>query len=275
MTTRARVLKRMAVSATIAGLPTIWAMPIAGADLLPNGYDVTCTPVGANGASCHVSGCPRVQGDEAGDVVHARFNDQPQHEIGKPCNDAINVGTGLVNQTVDTASGFTFSIQGCRKHDLSDDCGAWSIYTYTPPAAPKAPAQPAPVPAPEAKPDIQCPSGSPTPTVAAGQTCAPIPDVTNAIQASFGDPTLSTLDFNVTNTSDLTATCNYTAKANSLNPLVPKTTTRQFNVPANGNHTETFSGAPTFTTYSVVLSCRDASGKQKAELGHVSTSVTW
>jgi hypothetical protein len=103
----------------------------------------------------------------------------------------------------------------------------------------------------------------------------PPPPVTNAIQASFGDPGLSTLDFNVTNTSALTATCNYTATANSLNPLVPKKTTRQFNVPANGNHTESFNGAPTLTSYDVTLSCKDVSGKQKDELGHVDTSVLW
>lgn len=109
----------------------------------------------------------------------------------------------------------------------------------------------------------------------AGGTCAPIPDVTNAIQASFGSPGISDVDFNVTNTSSLEATCNYTATANSINPLVPKTTTRQFNVPANGSHTETFNGTVTFTTYNVTLSCKDASGKQVAELGHVNTSLTW
>jgi hypothetical protein len=103
----------------------------------------------------------------------------------------------------------------------------------------------------------------------------PPPPVTNAIDASFGDPGLSTLDFTVTNSSALTATCNYTATANSLNPLVPKKTTRQFNVPANGNHTESFNGAPTLTTYNVTLSCKDASGKQKEELGHKDLSVTW
>ncbi|OKH84254.1 hypothetical protein EB75_05565 [Mycobacterium sp. ST-F2] len=125
------------------------------------------------------------------------------------------------------------------------------------------------------KPPIQCPEGSPTPTVPAGQQCAPIPIVTNAIQASFGDPGLTTLTFNVTNTSKLEATCNYTATTNSINPAVPKKTTRQFNVPANGSHTETFNGAITFTTYNAVLSCRDATGRQTAELGHVETSVTW
>lgn len=53
------------------------------------------------------------------------------------------------------------------------------------------------------------------------------------------------------------------------------TTTRQFNVPANGIPTETFSGAPTFTTYSVEPSCKDASGQQKAERGHIWTSGRW
>jgi len=37
----------------------------------------------------------------------------------------------------------------------------------------------------------------------------------------------------------------------------------------------TTSGAPTGTTYNAVLSCKDASGTQKAELGHVETSVRW
>ena len=106
--------------------------------------------------------------------------------------------------------------------------------------------------------------------------CNPEPgEITTAIQASFGAPGVSSIAFNVTNTSNIAATCNYTATTDSINPLVPKKTTRQFNVPANGNHTESFSGAPTLSTYNVVLSCKDASGKQKAELGHVETSVTW
>ena len=42
-----------------------------------------------------------------------------------------------------------------------------------------------------------------------------------------------------------------------------------------GNHTETFNGAPTLTTYNVTLTCKDASGKQSAPLGSVQTNVTW
>jgi len=57
--------------------------------------------------------------------------------------------------------------------------------------------------------------------------------------------------------------------------FVPKKTTRQFNVPANGSHTESFDGTVTGATYNAVISCKDASGKQKAELGHVETSVLW
>ena len=165
--------------------------PTARADQLPNGYNVTCTGIGSN-ASCEVSGCPRVKDDEAGDVVHARFNAQPQGEVGKACNADVNVSTALLGQTVDASKGFTFSIQGCRVHKAgSDDCGAWSTYTYTPPeqAAPPPPkrrcrssvpkdrrltsvpaGQQCPAaPAPAAP--VKCADGSVTDTVPAGQQC--------------------------------------------------------------------------------------------------------
>jgi hypothetical protein len=246
------------------------AAPVANADALSNGLDVTCTADSDVHTTCVIGGCPRVHGDYVVDAVHVMFNGI-QDEYGFKC---INGATARWGH--DGGQKFTIGVQGCRKKDLEGDwCGPWADYTFNPPAAPAAPAAPAVPAAPAAKPDIQCPAGSPTPTVPDGQTCAPIPDVTNAIQASFGAPGATSVDFNVTNTSNIAATCNYTATANSLNPLVPKKTTRQFNVPANGNHTESFSGTVTFTTYNAVLSCKDASGKQKAELGHVETSVTW
>ena len=251
------------------------AAQVASADSLSNGLNVTCNAVGANQLTCVISGCPRVNGDYVVDAVHVMDNGH-QDEYPFKC---INGQTATHNVPIIIGSigsgGFTLGFQGCRKKDLEGDwCGPWADYTYKPPAAPKpqAPAAPA---APAAKPDIRCPAGSPTPTVPADQICAPIPDVTNAIQASFGAPGATSVDFNVTNTSNIAATCSYTATANSLNPLVPKKTNRQFNVPGNGSHTETFSGTVTFTTYNAVLSCKDASGKQKAELGHVETSVTW
>jgi hypothetical protein len=277
----------VAVAAASIALGVVMVAPVANARPLSNGLDVTCTADSDVHTTCIIGGCPRVNGDYVVDAVHVMFNGI-QDEFGFKC---INGETARWGH--DGGQKFTIGVQGCRKKDLEADwCGPWADYTYTPPAAPPPPPPPPAdiqcpagsetptVPAGQQckaapKPDIQCPPGSPTPTVPAGQTCAPIPDVTNAIQASFGAPGPTSVDFNVTNTSNIEATCNYAATANSLNPLVPKKTTRQFNIPANGNHTETFSGAITFTTYNVELSCKDASGKQKAELGHVTTSLTW
>src|SRR4051812_7756163 len=274
---RARITKALgtAAAAGIVVLGMTVATPVANAQPLSNGLDVTCNTVTSTHITCIIAGCPRVHGDYVVDAVHVMHNGY-QEEDDFPC---IHGGTAMYNWNAPPP--MTISVQGCRKKDFEGDwCGPWADYTFSPPKAPAAQeapeAPPAPVPAaPAPKPDISCPAGSPTPTVPAGQTCAPIPDVTNAIQASFGDPGVTSLDFNVTNTSNIAASCTYTATANSLNPLVPKKTTRQFNVPANGSHTESFSGTVTFTTYNAVLSCKDASGKQKAELGHVETSVTW
>ena len=288
MSIRARTLKQLIIDIAVACLSWTGMMlaPNATADPLPNGLDVVCTPDSDVHTTCIIKGCPRVNGDYVVDAVHVMFNGI-QSEFGFKC---INGETARWGH--DGGQKFKIGVQGCRKKDFEGDwCGPWSDYFYTPPAKQAPPPPPQDVKCPAGseapvvpagqqckaapKPDVVCPAGSPTPTVPAGQTCAPIPDVTNAIQASFGQPSLTSLDFTVTNTSNIAATCNYTATANSLNPLVPKKTTRQFNVPANGNHTETFSGAPTITTYNAELSCKDASGKQKAELGHVTTSVLW
>jgi hypothetical protein len=249
-----------AAAAFILGGPVLVA-PSASADTLPNGYSITCTPNGSQ-LICNVSGCPRVFGDEAGDVVHIKMDDGYQNEPDKNCNNTTTATFSNVSPNP-----HKISIQGCRKHDLSsDDCGPWSDYTYIPPAPPQAPAGP----------PVMSNAGDPVKCVGCGAPApAPVPDVINAIQASFGQPGLTSVDFTVTNTSNLDAVCHYTATANSLNPLVPKKTTRQFDVPANQTVVQPFNGAPTLTNYSVTLSCNDASGKQKAEMGHVDTSVLW
>jgi hypothetical protein len=127
---------------TVSATP--WMAPVANAEILPNGYGVNCETKGEQ-AVCHVSGCPRVHDNEAGDVVHVRFNSQPQREIGKGCNNNIDVTTVEIQSVVNVHQEFTFSIQGCRKHAAgSDDCGAWSDYKYVavptqPPRPPKCP----------------------------------------------------------------------------------------------------------------------------------------
>jgi hypothetical protein len=149
--------------------------------------------------------------------------------------------------------------------------------------------EPAPAPAQQVPPQQAPPQADNRSTICtetgvivpAGEKCParPVtpatPPVTNAIQASFGDTTLTTIELNVTNTSNLNARCDYVATTNSLNPVVPKRTTRTFDVPANGNHTERFDGAVTLSTYQVTLSCTDASGTQKEPLGNAQLSVTW
>lgn len=263
MTDRTRKWAKLTTlaAAGTAGFGLMWA-PTAGADVLGNGIDMNCKPDSSVHATCVAGGCPRVHGDYVVDAIHFMVDGGSQEEFGFKC---INGATASFGFPVLAGNTSRVGVQACRKKDLEGDwCTAWADYVFTTPAAPQQ--APAPVQAPP--PPVQ---QAPPPPVQQ----APPPDVTNAIQASFGDPGLTTLAFNVTNTSNLTATCNYTATADTLNPLVPKKTTRQFNVPANGNHTETFSGAPTGTTYNSVLSCKDASGTQKAELGHVETSVRW
>lgn len=286
MPSRRLNLRRIVTPILVACLCTFGLMlpPSAAADQLSNGLTATCTPDSDVHVTCIIGGCARVHGDYVIDAVHVMWNGI-QSEYDFKCINGATARWGHDNG----GKAFKIGVQGCRKKDLEGDwCGPWADYNYTPPAKPQ---EQAPVKCPagsktstvpagqqcEAAPvaDIKCPDGSPTPTVPAGQQCAAIPEVTNAIQASFGAPGATSIAFNVTNTSNLAAACNYVATTNSINPLAPRKTTRQFNVPANGNHTENFSGAPTLSTYNVVLSCHDANGKQKSEMGHVETSVTW
>jgi hypothetical protein len=143
--------------------------------------------------------------------------------------------------------------------------------------------QGAPAPANNPPPRLLCSIGGYAPP---GQTCpeAPAnnpppaantaPPVTDAIQANFGQPTLTSIPLTVTNTSSLAASCHYVAVPGQ-NVFGIQNTTRDFSVAANATHTETFNGHATGTTYTVTISCRDASGKQTAELGHQNLTVTW
>jgi hypothetical protein len=289
-----RVTRRFAVPAAAACLfgiviVTPLMAPTANADQLPNGYNVTCTGSGSQ-ASCIVSGCPRVKGDEAGDVIHARFNSQPQSEIGYGCNSTINVTTGLVGQTVDASAGFIFSIQGCRKHKTSsDDCGAWSEYHYTPPkqAAP-APPQPAlPVKCPAGSPvasvpngqqcpaapapaaPVKCPAGSMTDTVPAGEHCgAP----THAVALNITRNGLNARAA-VTNDSTLPAKCTYTAtKADGVGP---QEVDRSIDVgPKSTNTITDMLWPPLFTTYNAVVKCTVTYNGTQTSIGEASQKVS-
>jgi hypothetical protein len=101
---------------------------------------------------------------------------------------------------------------------------------------------------------------------------APPKVYTNAIAPSFDGQQTA---FNVTlkNSSPLPASCNY--EAVSLSPVLPSDTTRSFDVPANGSHTESFDGLKTLTKYKITITCNDSSGKQAQPLGSVNQTVTW
>lgn len=260
--------------------------PTANADQLPNGYNVTCTGSGSQ-ADCTVSGCPRVHEDEAGDVIHARFNAQPQRDVSTACNATIDVSTRLLDQTVDASSGFTFSIQGCRKHNTSsDDCGAWSTYTYTPPkqAAP-APALPVKCPAgspvasvpngqqcpaaPAPAAPVKCPAGSMTDTVPAGQHCDAPTHAVGLHIARNGFNAHAT----VTNDSTLPAKCTYTAtKADGVGP---QEVDRSIDVGAKGATTITdMLWPPLLTTYNAVVKCTVTYNGTQTSIGEASQKVT-
>ncbi|MDT5012284.1 MAG: hypothetical protein QOH57_3901, partial [Mycobacterium sp.] len=199
---RKRICGVLATAGTALGLATGLMMPVANADVQTNGYDVSCKQVNANQAVCSVGGCPRVYEDYAGDVVHTRVNALPQKEIGKSCG-------ATITETVNSATGFNYAVQGCRKHKASgDDCGAWSDYKFTPPApAPAAPA-PAPAPAPAAPQTKQCSDGSVIPVA---NTC-PVKKVApkNAVAMNVQKAGLQ-VNVTVRNTSDLAAECTYDA----------------------------------------------------------------
>ena len=92
--------------------------------------------------------------------------------------------------------------------------------------------------------------------------------VTNAITLSFGPPHLGSITATVTNSSDLTAKCTYDASG------ITKTH-RDFTVGPHASTDLTFKGLNTATSYHVVVSCHDASGKQTQEIGHAETDVTF
>lgn len=262
--------------------------PTANADQLPNGYSVTCTPNGQHEPVCSVSGCPRVHGDEAGDVIHVNgkgFFMQP--ELSKGCN---NTATFPINATT---TPITFSIQGCRKHfPGTDDCGSWSDYTYVPPAAAPAPAAaPDKLPvrctggpdagktlppgstcpaAPVQAAPVKCPAGSVTDTVPAGQQCsAP----TNAATLNITRNGLNA-HAAITNNSSLPAKCTYTATKSGIG-FGPQEVDRSVDVGAGSTATITdMLWPPPGTSYNAVVKCTVTYNGKQTTIGQPSQNVS-
>ena len=252
---RKRILAVLATAVAAIGLATGLTMPVSNADVLPNGYDVSCTQVNPNQVVCKIGGCPRVYEDYAGDLVHTKVNALPQHEIGKSCG-------ATISQTVDTSEAFEYSVQGCRDRNLGDKCGAWSVYKFTPPAKPAAPAPaPAQAPAPAAPQTKQCSDGSVIPVADA----CPVKKVapTNAVTMNVKKAGLQ-VNVTVGNTSDLAAQCTYDAtEANGLGPAVH----RDFNVAAKGSTTLNFPAPLPGQSYQLVAACNADFEGQAVQIG--------
>jgi hypothetical protein len=285
---RTRLSRRFAIAAAVAGVAASFTAPLASADKLSNGLDVTCKAVTDLQLTCVIGGCPRVHGDYVVDAVHVMQNGH-QDEYEFKC---INGATATHNIATTVQNPITLGFQACRKKDLEGDwCGPWADYTYQPVAAapnPQQQQQQAPVqcppdspvktvPAgqtcPAAPPPVQCPPDSPVKTVPAGQTCPAAPPVTDAIGLSFGQPKITlippsaSITATVTNSSALPGKCTYDA--------TPGNTHRDFTVPAKGSTPLTFSGLATGTNYHATVSCTDSSGKQTQPIGSASQDVTF
>ncbi len=154
----------LAIASAVVGLAAVVAVPVASADDLPNGLSIICNPADG-GVTCVVGGCPRVNGDHVVDAVHIRDSSGRQDELDFKC-----INGALASKHFDFDSVFTIGVQACRKNRTSsDDCTAFSNYTYTPPAPrptptrtdigapvivpdPPAPQPPAPLPQPPVPP---------------------------------------------------------------------------------------------------------------------------
>jgi hypothetical protein len=285
--TRTRVLKRFAIAIAVACLSwtgvMMVAMPAASADTLSNGLTVTCNSDSAIHVTCVVSGCPRVNGDYVVDAVHAMINGGAQQEREYKC---INGATARFGVDGDQYAPVNIGVQGCRKKDFEGDwCTPYANYTFTPVKPQQAPPPPPPqpvqcpagsttatVPAGQQctaapKPDVSCPADSPVKSVPDGQTCPPAPKVTDAIGATFNTG-LGNLSVTVTNSSALPAKCTYDATG-----IVD--THRDFTIGPKGSTTLKFNGLNTGSSYNVVIQCNDTSGKQTEPIGSVSQAVTF
>ena len=281
---KTRTLTSLAYAIALVGgllLSGLLAIPIASADTLSNGLAVNCTQDSDVHATCIVSGCPRVDGDYVVDAVHAMINGGAQSEDDFKCINGQTARYGIDNNR----NPVNIGVQACRKRDLSSDaCTPYANYTFTPPALPK-PVDNTPVNCPAGSvsptvpagqqctpaPPVTCPPDSPVPTVPAGQTCpaavkkvAPTDAVTMNISVKIPSATVD-----ITSSADIAGKCTYTAKA----PLLPGVN-KSFDLAPNGSTSFTVLAPPLFSTYHVVLSCKGPFDGATVEYGHVEQDVT-
>lgn len=272
------IKQRMGVALSIAAaafalVPGMLAMPMASADALPNGLTVDCSQDSDIHATCIVGGCPRVNGDYVVDAMHYRYDSGgSQQEVDFKCINGQTARVGL-----DTTFQSGFGVQACRKKDLEGDwCTPFAHVDYTPPAK-AAPPVAAPVDTPVAvTPPTVCPAGSTTPTVPAGQTCVAIPPPsTNSVTMSASGAGLGKVNVTFNNSSDIVATCQYTA-APSSNPLGILPTINK-TVKVNPKGTGSLNGEqapPPLTSYHLSADCTGIFNGQEVPLGSPQTDVS-
>lgn len=254
-----------------ADTPTWSLMPTAGAQVMPNGYDVNCTKAGEGQVVCTVAGCPRVdlEDDLAGDIVHTHINHNAAagKESPKACG-------ATHSETINATGAFTYSVQGCRKRGAphQDACGAYSDYEYKPPAGPPVEQAPPVEPeAPEVVPPKQCPPGSVNGTVPADQQCQ---GPTNAVSMNITQEG-SNANVAVTNNSALPAECAYTATKASAIMVGPATVNRNVSVGPNstGNITDMLWPLP-LVSYNATVKCTATYDGKQVTIGEDSETVS-
>jgi hypothetical protein len=137
----------------------------------------------------------------------------------------------------------------------------------TPTSRVESPKTPDPASTAQPVPPVQCPMGSPTPNVPAGQTCAPVPPPKDQVRVSFDKGFQRTV--NVTSTADIAGKCTYAA----TNPVLPGSN-KSFDIGPRGSASFTVLAPPPFSTYHVVVSCSGTFNGNNVEFGHVEEDVS-
>lgn len=132
------------------------------------------------------------------------------------------------------------------------------------PSPPTPASEPTLVPTPAVQ---QCPAGSPTPTVPAFGTCAPLAPPKNKVSVSFIKGLQWTV--NVTSAADIAGKCAYTASS----PVLPGSK-KNFDIGPRGSASFTVLAPPPFSTYHVVVSCSGTFDGTTVEFGHVEQDVS-
>jgi hypothetical protein len=179
------------------------------------------------------------------------------------------------------------------EHDFSDVAVALGI-----PAAPPPPPQPVQCPAGSttptvpagqtctAAPPVPCPAGSTTPTVPAGQQCTAAPKTkcpdgssvnagsdcpapTDAVSVTFNKG-LGVWTVNVANSADISGQCTYKATSDNGTPGSSK----NFSIAAKGTANFTVPAPLLLTSYHVVTSCTGNYNGKSVEFGHNEQDVS-